>query len=110
MRLSQKGINNIRRGLKQSWSEGGSHRIKQQSTEIDADTIRKRLLDDCKGKLLLTGFVPSLGKVEVYRSTNRCDQFDVFLNGKKDMVGGPRILANWINHISSVMFDREIVG
>ena len=79
MRLSRKGIENIRRGLKRSWLDG-AHR-QRVGREIDADTIRKRALFDRKG----THFADinfGGGVFRAYWSTRgRSDQVDLFCDG-----------------------------
>jgi hypothetical protein len=102
MRISRKGIDRIRRGLLRSWQPGGSHRLRQQARRVSPDDQRLRTLHDAKGQLFLSGHSPLLGQIAVYRSTNRHDQFDVFVGGRKHLTGGPRKLANWIKGIAII--------
>ena len=88
MRLSKQGVERIRNGLLRSWQPGGTHRSMQQDTIIDSDTVRARALFDRKGK--------HVGTFDIYHSTNRSDQLDLFVNGKLEVTGGPRVIANWI--------------
>lgn len=91
MRLSKQGVERIRNGLIRSWKDG-THRKLVQEQEIDADTLRKRALYDRKGKLLLGG-------IDIHYSTNRSDQFDVYVRGELVCTGGPRVIAEFItNH------------
>jgi hypothetical protein len=77
------------------WSREKAERI-ANPPDIDADTARMRALHDAKGKLVLAGISPTLGRVEIYRSTARHDQLDVFVNGDKVSTGGARVLAQWL--------------
>ena len=83
MRLSLRGIQNIRRGLKRSW-ENGTHRTKQQTREIDADTLRDRARYDRRGSLILSGNVPTeLGPKRVivrWSVLGRVDQMDIVID------------------------------
>ena len=88
MRLSKQGIENIRRGLKRSWLDG-SHRQRQQAGNIDADTLRSRALYDRKCTLIVSG-------VAIYHSTHRSDQLDVYVDGVLAVIGGPRVVAQWM--------------
>jgi hypothetical protein len=90
MRLSKQGVENIRRGLKHSW-ENGTHRRKQQARLVDADTLRDREAYDRKGKFV--------GSFDIYHSTNRRDQFDVFMGGRLVLTGGPRVIAEWVKSL-----------
>lgn len=77
MRLSQRGLQNIRRGLKRSWADG-SHRERFQRGEPDADTLRQQALHDRKGQFYCAVRVPA-GTFEVRWSVlGRTDQLDVF--------------------------------
>ena len=71
-------------------------RLRQEARPVQAEDVRRRALHDAKGKLLLTGTIPSLGHVDIYRLVHRCDQFDVFLNHHKALTGGRRKLADWL--------------
>lgn len=88
MRLSKQGVSRIRAGLIRSWQPGGSHRTRQQATEVDADTVRSRALWDRKGKLI--------GTFDIYYSTNRVDQFDIFIKSQMVYTGGARKIAEFI--------------
>jgi hypothetical protein len=103
MKFSRKGVERIRAGLRRSWQPGGTHREmqRQRGENADADTLRLRALSDAKGAMLLAGKSPSLGAVVITRSTNRCNQFDVFVEGVKVITGGKRILGDWIASISA---------
>ncbi len=89
IRLSKQGIARIRAGLIRSWQPGGSHRTRQQATNADADTVRSRALFDRKGKFI--------GSFDIYHSTNRVDQFDVYAGGKKVFTGGARMLGDFLS-------------
>ena len=57
---------------------------------VDADTMRLRALFDRKGALVVSG-------VSLHHSTNRSDQFDVYVNGSLAVTGGPRVIAEWLS-------------
>ena len=84
MRLSPKGIENIKRGLKRSW-ESGVHRARQQSGGADADTMRKRAIYDRRGTLIISGQIKTeVGDkpLSVQWSTHgRSDQIDILIDG-----------------------------
>lgn len=82
MRLSRKGIENIKRGLRRSWKDG-THRQRQQQRKLDADTLRKHALHDRKGESYAELRFPDGRVFKLYWSTRgRTDQLDVFLNSK----------------------------
>jgi hypothetical protein len=87
MRLSKRGIENIRRGLIRSWRDG-THRQLVQAQGIDVDTLRKRTLFDRKGQLI--------GTFTLYHSTGRSDQFDLYQNNQLAVTGGSRVVADWL--------------
>lgn len=77
MRLSRRGIENIRRGLRRSWQDG-THRRLQKQRAPDADTLRRRALHDARGTVVFTAMLPDGSRVSVQRSVHgRTDQLDV---------------------------------
>lgn len=84
MRLSQRGIENIRHGLKRSWIDG-AHRLRQQSSDIDADTLRYRALHDRRGSFYAKITKEVAGKtidfLILWSTNGRTDQVDIFENG-----------------------------
>lgn len=102
-RLSPKARARIVAGLHRSWQPGGTHREMQRARGAgsSAETERMRDLHDAKGRLVLAGVCPALGRVEIHRSTARHDQFDVFVDGRKDCTGGPRVVAEWIRSVAT---------
>ena len=87
MHLSEKGLKNIVRGLKRSWVDG-THRKKQKSRIIDADTLRNRAAYDRKGKFIVS--------VSIYHGVKNKKQYDVFSNNKFLFTSGPR---NFIDNL-----------
>jgi hypothetical protein len=60
-----------RQGLLRSWQPGGAHHERFRSGEADADTMRRRALDDARGTVIREGIT--------YRPSGRsigrlCDQ------------------------------------
>ena len=100
MHLSKHGIENIKRGLKRSWEPGGSHRTRQESREIDADTDRKRALHDRRGKTLISGMIPTeLGAKPVsirWSTSGRTDQLDVIVDGSIAVICRPSKVFDWV--------------
>ena len=60
---------------------------------MGADTLRSRALYDRKGALLIAN-------VSFYYSTNRTNQLDVFVNGKKEFTGGHRAVGDWLKNLA----------
>jgi len=83
LKLSRKGIENIRRGLKRSWQPGGTHYAHFKRKEIDADTMRKRAQWDRKGALACTVTMSSGAAFEVRYSTSHALRLDIFHAGRK---------------------------
>lgn len=79
-RLSRKGAFNIRRGLKRSWVDG-THRQRVQHQDIDADTLRRRALDDRRGRHYATITINGLSYPVVWSCRGRSDQVDIFCDG-----------------------------
>lgn len=61
----------------------------RNTRDISADTMRKRALYDRKGTLLVGG-------IDIYHSTHRSDQYDIYVRGELVATGGPRIIAEFI--------------
>lgn len=94
-RLSPKARERIRKGLLRSWQPGGTHRTKQMSRPIDADTLRSRALDDRRGRHLCAVYPPSGNLlpgpfVMIWSTTGRTDQVDVFQNGRLLFTAAPK--------------------
>jgi hypothetical protein len=97
MRLSLKGIESIRRGLRRSWTDG-THRQRQQQREPDADTMRNRALWDRKGSRFADITLPDGQLFRAYWSTcGRTDQVDVFHDGRKVATCSPNRIFKEIN-------------
>lgn len=86
MRLSRKGIANIRRGLVRSWQDG-AHRQRQleRGANADVDTLRKRALHDRRGSLYARVTVPTeCGErtfALLWSVRGRTDQVDIISDG-----------------------------
>jgi hypothetical protein len=91
-RLSPKAKERIRKGLLRSWQPGGTHRTKQESRPIDADTLRSRALDDRRGKQLCLLNTRPYGETYTFlwSTTGRTDQVDVFQNGRLLFTAAPK--------------------
>lgn len=80
--LSPKSLANIRRGLGRSWAPGGSHDLRFRHNAVDADTLRRRALEDRRGQLYATLSYPTLLGPRYFRLlwsiVGRVDQLDVF--------------------------------
>jgi hypothetical protein len=63
-----------------------------QTQVIDADTLRRRALNDRKGKFV--------GSFDLYHSTHRSDQFDLFFESELVATGGPRVIAKFMAKIT----------
>lgn len=83
------------------WDRERAERL-AATLDIDADTARMRALHDAKGRLVLAGTGPAIGRVEIRRSTARHDQLDVFVEGRKVRTGGPRVVAEWIRSVAAM--------
>lgn len=103
MRLSRKGIENIRRGLRRSWQDG-AHRQLQQARVPDADTLRRRALSDARGKTIFTVVLPDSTRLVVQRSiAGRTDQFDLTGYGGVIFTGRADLCMKRLVEISSAM-------
>jgi hypothetical protein len=87
-----------RRALAQEYARRSNAVQQQKSIERgpDADTLRKRALDDARGQLVREGCTyAATGETQwqVRRSTEgRTDQFDLVANGSVFRTSGPRNL------------------
>jgi len=81
-RLAKKRIaDKFRIALKRSWASG-SHRKKQQTKELDAETVRARHLWDRKGNYFCSiSLNQSIFNV-CYSRLGRSDQFDIEYDGQ----------------------------
>ena len=90
-RLSRKARRRIVEGLHRSWAPGGTHREMQRrrGEQSDAETERKRVLHDARGRLLFTAVLPDGTNIEIRRSLQgRTDQLDLGpdFTGRPDLV------------------------
>lgn len=96
MRLSRKGIENIKRGLRRSWKDG-THRQMQKAREPDAEGLRKRALWDRKGAHFSDIRMADGRLFCVHWSTlGRTDQVDVFFEGAKVCTCSPSAIFSKI--------------
>lgn len=90
-RLSPRRKAAIVNGLKRSWQPGGTHYEKLKGRPADADTMRRRALEDRKGKPAATLFQgPVWDRVEynLYHAKRRSDSYDVYVGTKLVCTGG----------------------
>lgn len=99
MRLSPKGIQNIKRGLKRSW-ESGSHRARQQTRKPDADDLMRRSLYDRRGKIVMSGSLSTeLGQKPFqirWSVFGRTDQLDFIVDGIIEKTCRPSAMMGFI--------------
>ena len=88
-----------RRRANLRWAKDRERRATTE-VNVDADTLRARALFDRKGKLVVSG-------VAIYYSTQRSDQFDLFVNNKLAITGGPRIIAAWLVEQAASLIQNE---
>lgn len=101
MRLSQRGLENIRRGLKRSWSEGGTHRERFKRGELDADTLRRRALFDRKGTHYATIAMNGQTYSVLWSTLGRSDQVDIYHNTKKLVTCRPSLVLRRLEELNA---------
>lgn len=72
--------------MKRSWSDGGAHRERVRNQVIDADTVRRRELEDRKGVA-----IGVFGGYTVRHSTRRTDAYDVLGSTGLILCSGGRV-------------------
>jgi len=110
MRLSRKGIENIRRGLRRSWRDG-THRQLQRQRAPDADTMRKRAMYDARGTVILSAILPDGQRITMQRSLHgRTDQFDLTTSSGCILTGRADLCMKHLLQLSAATTQHELAA
>jgi hypothetical protein len=102
-RLTPRARENIRRGLRNSWQPGGAHHARFRCGEPDADTARRRALDDRRGTLYAEVRTPDGQRWGLRWSVcGRTDQLDVMHAGRIAATMRPGLALEWIAERAAV--------
>ncbi len=91
-----------RRAIAREWGlrSAKAHAVLRSEHGVDAETLRRRALDDARGQLLREGHTyraTGITHWRVVRSVRgRTNQRDILLNGELFRTCGPRRLPHWL--------------